>query len=208
LTAPPAPREGALGHLDLLRAALDDFEAAVPTVCRWGADLAARMLAGRRLVTVGNGGSAAHAEHLAAEFVGRYCDDRDPFSAVALHVDGAALSALVNDYGIDEMFARQVRAHAGPGDVVIAFSTSGRSANVVAAAQAARRMDATVWAFTGPGPNPLEGASTEALMVAAGSTPTVQEVHQVALHLLCRAFDDSLAAMREGKPERRRILAP
>ena len=91
------------------------------------------------------------------------------------------------------MFARQVRAHAGPGDVVVAFSTSGRSPNVLAAAWAAHQRDAVVWSFTGPAPNPLVQASTDAVTVAAGTTPTVQEVHQIALHLLCAAFDDSLA---------------
>lgn len=179
-------------HLAGLRAALDEFEADLPTLGRWGSDLAQRLVAGRRLLTVGNGGSAAHAEHLAAEFVGRYRAEREPFSAVALHAGGTALSALTNDYGIEEMFARQVRAHARRGDVLICFSTSGHSPNVLAAARAARQRGATVWSFTGPAPNPLSELSDESLAVPSEATPTVQEIHQVALHLLCEAFDQSL----------------
>lgn len=188
-----ASRRPALAHLDDLRAAMDAFESEIPTIERWGAELARRLGAGRRLLTVGNGGSAAHAEHLAAELVGRYRVEREPFSAIALHVDGAALTALANDYGAEEMFARQVCAHASPGDVVVAFSTSGRSRNVLNAVHAAHHRGGVVWSFTGPAPNPLAEASTDSVSVAAETTPTVQEVHQIALHLLCEAFDRSLA---------------
>jgi D-sedoheptulose 7-phosphate isomerase len=190
-----APGRPALAHLDDLRAAIDSFEAEIPAIERWGAELARRLSAGGRLLTVGNGGSAAHAEHLSAELVGRYRVEREPFSAIALHVDGAALTALSNDYGAEDMFARQVRAHARPGDVVIAFSTSGCSPNVLAAARAARERGVVVWSFTGPAPNPLVEASTDSVSVVADATPTVQEVHQVALHLLCEAFDQSLARL-------------
>lgn len=179
-------------HLAAIRAAIDEFQSDTATIERWGRDLAGRLSAGGRLLTVGNGGSAAHAEHLAAEFVGRYRDERSPFSAVALHTGGATLSALVNDYGLEEMFARQVCAHARPGDVVIAFSTSGRSPNILAAARAARAAGAAVWSFTGPAPNPLIEESDEAVSVAARGTPTVQEIHQIGLHLLCEAFDRCL----------------
>jgi phosphoheptose isomerase len=199
-------RTAALAHLDDLRTALDSFEADIPTIERWGAELARRLSAGRRLVTLGNGGSAAHAGHLAAELVGRYCTEREPFSAIALPVDGAALTALTNDYGSEEMFARQVRAHARPGDVIVAFSTSGRSPNVLTAVHAARQLEAVVWSFTGPLPNPLVEASTDAVTVTAGATPTVQEVHQVALHLLCQAFDDSLTSLGDNGPRNRSPL--
>ncbi len=202
-----APRRGALAHLDDLRAALESFEEEVPTIERWGAELARRLSAGGRLLTLGNGGSAAHAGHLASELVGRYCADREPFSAIALPVDGAALTALTNDFGPEDMFARQVRAHARPGDVIVAFSTSGRSPNVLAAVRAARHLGAVVWSLTGSSPNPLAEASTDSLAVEAAATPTVQEVHQVALHLLCQAFDDSLTPQRDTKPSSRRPLA-
>jgi phosphoheptose isomerase len=188
----------AVDHLDALRAALDAFKPDLPVIERWGRELVGRLTAGGRLLTIGNGGSAAHAEHLAAEFVGRYRDERAPFSAVALHAEGATLSALVNDYGPAEMFARQVRAHARRGDVLVAFSTSGRSPNVLSAARAARQLDATVWSFTGPAPNLLADESTEAVAVDAQGTPTIQEVHQVALHLLCEGFDKHFRKIGEG----------
>lgn len=180
-------------HLDALRAALDRFEPDAASIDRWGGCLASLLGAGGRLLTVGNGGSAAHAEHLASEFIGRYSGEREPFSALSLHVDGSALTALVNDYGSGEMFARQVRAHGRPGDVLAAFSTSGRSANVIRAARTARSIGIVVWALTGPLPNPLADASTETVAVTADRTATIQEVHQVAIHLLCAAFDRALA---------------
>ncbi|MCU4183089.1 SIS domain-containing protein [Acidiferrimicrobium sp. IK] len=199
----------ARSHLDALRSALDTFEdVGTRRVEAWGARLAARLSAGARLLTVGNGGSAAHAEHLASEMVGRYFEDRPPFSAIALHVDGSAVSALVNDYGVEEMFTRQVRAHGRAGDVLVAFSTSGRSPNVVAAASAATGRGMEVWSLTGGLPNPLAEASTEVLAVPAPRTATVQEVHQVAIHLLCAAFDRALLDGPVGAGSRARRLVP
>ena len=126
--------------------------------------------------------------HLTAELVGRYLVDRRPFSAIALHADTSALTAIVNDYGPDDGFARGVRAHGRPGDILVALSTSGRSANVLEAVSAAADGDLFVLALTGPAPNPLALVADEALCVDA-PTPTVQEVHQVAIHLLCAAVD-------------------
>ncbi len=194
-------------HLDALRDALDHFErTALTQVQAWGKRLADRLVDGGRLLTVGNGGSAAHAEHLASEMVGRYLEERPPFSALALHVDGSALTALTNDYGPQEMFARQVRAHGRPDDVLIAFSTSGRSPNVVAAADAARAAGMVVWSFTGPAPNPLAAASDDTVAIVAAGTPTVQEVHQVAVHLLCAAFDRRVAEMTDPVPHDQAVL--
>ncbi len=188
-------------HLDALRAALRTFESGgAPRLATWGAELARRLGAGGRLLTVGNGGSAAHAEHLASELVGRFRCDRPPYSALALHVDGSTLTALTNDYGPEEMFARQVRAHGRVGDVLVAFSTSGTSRNVLAGAHAANELGLTVWSLTGSAPNPLAALSTEVIAVDAQTTATVQEVHQVALHLLCAAFDDSIEV--RGRPAR------
>ena len=184
----------ARAHLDALRRALRSFEGETERIDAWGRELFGRLSAGGRLLTAGNGGSAAHAEHLASELVGRYRADRPPFSALALNVDGSALTALTNDYGPEQMFARQVLAHARSDDVLIAFSTSGRSPNAVAAAHAAKGVGAVVWSFTGPAPNPLADASTDVVAVDTEWTATVQEVHQVALHLLCAAFDRALVA--------------
>jgi D-sedoheptulose 7-phosphate isomerase len=151
--------------------------------------LAARLGGGARLLALGNGGSAAQAQHLTAELVGRYCDERPPFSALALCSEGPALTAIGNDYGFDAMFARQVAGHGRPGDVLIALSTSGASPNVLAAADAAAAAGMTVLGLTGPGPNSLCDRCDDAVWIDSPCTATVQEIHLVAIHLLCAAFD-------------------
>jgi phosphoheptose isomerase len=179
-------------HVDRLGGALPALRAAAPTLARWGDDLGRRLLAGGRLLAAGNGGSAAEAQHLTAELVGRFDRDRRALSAIALHADTSSLSAIGNDYGYAQVFARQVRAHARPGDVVVLFSTSGHSPNLVEAAAAATAMDATAWALTGPGPNPLACACSDAVCLP-GDTATVQEMHLAALHMLCRAVEQVVA---------------
>lgn len=119
---------------------------------QWGRHLALRLAAGARLLVAGNGGSAAQAQHLTSELVGRFDAERVPLSAIALHADSSAVTAIVNDYGAREVFARQVHAHGRPGDVLLLISTSGRSPNVLAAAAAGRELGLTTWALTGPGP--------------------------------------------------------
>src|SRR5215212_5251014 len=116
-----------------------------------------------RLAVAGNGGSAAEAQHLAAELVGRLRDERTPLSAIALTADSSAVTAISNDYGYDEVFARQVRAHGRPDDVLLAMSTSGRSPNLLTAVRAAADAGLRTWAMTGPAPNPLAEACEEAL---------------------------------------------
>jgi D-sedoheptulose 7-phosphate isomerase len=140
----------------------------------------------------GNGGSAAQAQHLTAELVGRYQDDRPPYSALALHADTSSTTAIANDYGVQEVFARQTRAHGRSGDILMLLSTSGASANLLAAAGAAHRTGMDVWALTGPAPNPLAAAADESLCVAARSAATVQELHLVAVHMVCEAFDRAI----------------
>ena len=179
-------------HVDRLSRALPALRAAAPTLARWGEDLGRRLVAGGRLLAAGNGGSAAEAQHLTAELVGRFDRDRRALSAIALHADTSSLSAIGNDYGFAQVYARQVRAHARPGDVVVLFSTSGRSPNLVEAATAARAMGATSWALTGPGPNALARACTEAVCLP-GDTSSVQEMHLAALHMLCRAVEQVVA---------------
>jgi D-sedoheptulose 7-phosphate isomerase len=125
-----------------------------------------------------------------------------PLSAIALCTEPSALTAIANDYGVEEVFARQVRAHGRRGDVLLALSTSGRSANVLAAVRAARAIGVTTWCLTGPGPNPLAELCDEAVSVAAGSTATVQELHLVALHMVCCAVDREVA-LHEGREARR-----
>ncbi|MER6347987.1 D-sedoheptulose-7-phosphate isomerase [Streptomyces sp. NPDC001595] len=163
-------------------------------IAEWSGRLADVLPAGGRLLAAGNGGSAAQAQHLTAELVGRYQQERPAFSAVSLHAETSSLTAIGNDYGFDQVYARQVAAHGRPGDVLVLLSTSGRSANLISAAVAGDRAGLTVWALTGPGPNPLAEAAHEALCVTADTTATVQEAHLVAVHLLCEGFDAALAA--------------
>jgi phosphoheptose isomerase len=184
--------EASRAHVAHLRAALAALDRDVGTLEAWGTRLARDLRAGGRLLAAGNGGSAAQAEHLAAELVGRYVRERAPMSAIPLAADSASLSAIANDYGLEESFARQVRAHGRPGDVLLALSTSGRSPNVLAAARAARATDMVVWALTGRRPNALAALADEAVCVEAAATATVQEVHMVALHLVCAAVDRAI----------------
>ena len=179
-------------HVEALLAALPHLD--TDLVDGWGTRLAGVLVGGGRLLVAGNGGSAAQAQHLTAELVGRYRDDRPALSAIALHAETSAVTAISNDYGYDHVFARQVQAHGRPGDVFLGMSTSGRSANVLAAMEAARAGGLTVWAFTGAGPNPMTEAADASVAVSAPATATVQEVHQVALHLLCAAVDLQVGA--------------
>jgi D-sedoheptulose 7-phosphate isomerase len=187
-------------HVEHLARALADSGAAVATATRWGRELAALLPGGARLFAAGNGGSAAQAAHLTAELVGRYRDDRRPFSAVALHAEVSALTAITNDYGHDEGFARQLEAHARPGDVAVLLSTSGGSSNVVRAAERARQCGVTCWAMTGRGPNALTEVADDSLTVDSPFTATVQEMHLVLLHVLCAGLDAELDALLEPLP--------
>ncbi len=182
-------------HVRLLRTALEGFSPCIDIATCWGEQLAPVLQGGGRLLAVGNGGSAAQAQHLTAELVGRYRDDRAAYSAICLSSETSSLTAIANDYPPSELFARQVEAHGRRGDVLVVLSTSGQSLNVVTAARRAGRTGLRVWALTGPRPSPLADVADEVLAVDAGSTATVQELHQVALHLVCAAFD---RAVRQG----------
>lgn len=179
-------------HLAALAQAAEAADELTPLVTGWAQQLAQVFAAGGRVLTCGNGGSASEAQHLTGELVGRFRHDRQPLSAIALCADSAATTAIMNDYGVEDVFARQVRAHGRPGDVLIAFSTSGTSPNVMAAAKAALEIGVTVWALTGPAPNPLSAMSDSAIPVSAATVATVQEIHLSMVHALCIALDDAL----------------
>jgi D-sedoheptulose 7-phosphate isomerase len=181
-------------HFDDLIDAVGRTSADVDRVTQWGRHLAGVLTGGGRLLACGNGGSAAEAQHLTAELVGRFRDERIPLSAISLHADTSALTAIANDYGEEEMFARGVRAHGRFGDVLVALSTSGTSRNVLSAVKAAHDVGMVTWAFTGRQPNPLAGTCHDAICVDAPGTATVQEVHLVLVHALCMAVDEVLLA--------------
>lgn len=185
----PRPLPGARAHVAALVTALRGLDDDLERVEGWGRHLADVLRDGGRLLAAGNGGSAADAQHLTAELVGRYRDDRQPFSAIALHAETSSVTAIGNDYGYDEVFRRQVEAHGRAGDVLVAISTSGTSANVLAATEAAQRRGMRVWALTGPAPNDLASLADDVVAVDADATATVQEVHGVLVHALCAAVD-------------------
>ncbi|MEU0371739.1 SIS domain-containing protein [Streptomyces sp. NPDC006283] len=190
----PLATEAAHRHCQSLQDALGRFRRqSLGQVSEWGGHLAAVLPVGGRLLAAGNGGSAAQAQHLTAELVGRYRDERPAHSAIALHAETSSVTAIGNDYGFDHVYARQVAAHGRPGDVLLLLSTSGRSANLIGAAETGRAAGLRVWAMTGRRPNPLAEAADEALCIDADSSATVQEAHLVAVHLLCAAFDRAIA---------------
>jgi D-sedoheptulose 7-phosphate isomerase len=148
---------------------------------------------GHKVLLFGNGGSAADAQHIAAEFVGRFIRERRALPAVALTTDTSALTAIANDYGYDEVFARQVRALGARGDVALAISTSGKSPSVLRAVDACRDIGITTIGLTGGDGGALAGAVDVSLRVSASRlSPRIQETHILIGHVLCELVDRRL----------------
>jgi D-sedoheptulose 7-phosphate isomerase len=154
------------------------------------------LAAGGRVLFCGNGGSAADAQHLAGELVGRFNLERPGYAAVALTVDTSVLTAVGNDYGYAEVFARQVEGLGRPGDVLVAISTSGRSENVLRAAAKAKQQGLRLVAFLGPSRSPLDELADVALHVDAGSPSVIQQGHITIGHSLCAWVEAYLAGSR------------
>jgi D-sedoheptulose 7-phosphate isomerase len=176
-------RDALAEHIEVARR----LEPLLPQVESLARNVIDRFRAGGRMYTFGNGGSAADAQHLAAELVGRFRRERRPLPATALSVDPSTLTCISNDYSFDDVFARQVQGLARPGDVVVGFSTSGRSANVVRGLAAAREAGALTAAFTGG-----DGGSVEAdhvLVAPSATTARIQEMHLLLVHLLVEEID-------------------
>lgn len=189
-------------HVNALSETLSALRSQANTLLRWGRVMADRLPSGARLLAAGNGGSAAEAQHLTAELVGRYDLDRRPFSAIALCAESSSVTAISNDYSYEEVFARQVVAHGQPQDILVLLSTSGRSENLLRAAKAGARQGMTVWAMTGAHANPLADLADEALLLP-GRTCTVQEAQLIAVHTLCEAFEAALPRPSGVNVERR-----
>ena len=159
---------------------------------------AARMITdalknGGTVYICGNGGSAADAQHIAAELVGRFTRERKALAAVALSTDTSVLTSIANDYAYEKVFARQVEALVKKGDVLWAFSTSGTSANVIAAAKLAKEKVAHILAFTGRADTALEQLADICLCAGSESTARSQEIHQLAYHIICDLVEQSFA---------------
>jgi D-sedoheptulose 7-phosphate isomerase len=148
---------------------------------------------GNKLLLVGNGGSAADAQHVAAELVGRLELERKALPAIALTTDTSVLTSLANDSGVESLFARQIEALADPGDVVLALSTSGRSPNVLAGVAAAREVGAFTIGLTGADGAELAAACDLALLVPSTRTMRVQEMHMLVCHAVCESVERALA---------------
>jgi D-sedoheptulose 7-phosphate isomerase len=180
---------------DNAQLALAAAESLAPPIARAAGLVTEVLLADGKILSCGNGGSAADAQHFAAEMVGRFERERPELPAIALTTDTSILTAVANDYAFEQIFAKQVRALGGKGDVLLAFSTSGNSANVIAAIEAAHERELAVIALTGKGGgrigNMLHGADVH-ICVPHERTARIQEVHLLALHCLCDAVDNAL----------------
>ena len=152
--------------------------------------------AGGKVMLAGNGGSASDAQHIAAEFVGRFVNDRAPLAAIALTTDTSALTAIGNDYGFDKVFERQVRALGRKGDVFVAISTSGRSANILAALQAARELGLANVGFTKDAQTPMHALCDLVLGVPSEETALIQQIHITAAHAICHLVERELFGAR------------
>ena len=173
-------------HQRLLRQSL-------PTLARVAGTILHAIRTGHRIFLFGNGGSAADAQHVAAELVGRFARDRDPWGAIALTTDTSVLTAVSNDWEFADVFARQVRALARAGDVVVGISTSGRSPNVLRGLEAGRAVDAVTVGFTGDAGGGMSECSDVCFCAPADATPRIQELHLVAWHAICELVEMELA---------------
>jgi D-sedoheptulose 7-phosphate isomerase len=147
---------------------------------------------GNKVLLVGNGGSAADAQHIAGEFVSRFAFDRPGLPAIALTTDTSILTAIGNDYGYEKLFSRQVQAHAQKGDVLIAYSTSGKSSNVMAALQEARNRGVVCIGMTGNRGGPMRELCDHYLDVPTSDTPKIQEGHAVLGHIICGLVEQAI----------------
>lgn len=170
-------------------------EALAPAIARAAEIMAAGFLQGRKVLSCGNGGSAADSQHFSSEMLNRFEMERPALPAIALTTDSSTLTSVANDYRFEDIFAKQVRALGEPGDILLAISTSGNSANVVNAIGAAHDKDMKVVALTGGDGGSagaaLKGVDVE-IRVPAGSTARIQEVHILVIHCLCDLIDHKL----------------
>lgn len=180
---------------DSLEGALETFAALrslEPQIVQIADLVTASLLGGNKLLFCGNGGSAADSAHIATEFTCRFHGDRLPYPAISLTSDGGLLTAIGNDYAFNDLFARQVRAYAKPGDVLIALTSSGKSRNILAAVEEARRLGMKSVAFLGKGGGFTKGAADVELIVPGTVTARIQEAQKFLLHVMCELVEPHL----------------
>lgn len=180
----------------VLDAALVQLKLGATTLAEVAARLVEVLRSGHKVLIAGNGGSAAGAQHLAAELIGRFKREREAYAVLSLTTDTAILTAVANDYGYQDVFARQVSGLGQPGDLLIAFSTSGESENLARAVMAARKQRMVTIAVTGDRPSRLERLADLTVRVPAVDTALVQELHLIVTHLLCDIVESELAAWK------------
>jgi D-sedoheptulose 7-phosphate isomerase len=192
------PREQLISRLETdiaeHAAALGELATIGDSIAEAAEILMALATSGGRLLVCGNGGSAADSQHIAAEYLGRFLREREPLAAIALTTNSSALTAIGNDYGFEQVFSRQVRAHARPGDVLLGLSTSGDSPNVCLAIQAARECGAKTIALVGPRGGTIAQAADVAVLAPGATTPRVQEMHILIGHIWCGLVEEHVCA--------------
>jgi D-sedoheptulose 7-phosphate isomerase len=186
-------------ELDEHRAVAAQMDAVLPAIEKVASAMIDALSQTGRVIAFGNGGSAADAQHLVAELVGRSRHERGPLPALALSADSSTVTALGNDFGFADVFARQVTAHARVGDVVVGISTSGASENVVRGLAAANAANATTVLLGGAEGGPAASAVKMAILVPSRTVARVQEMHTLVIHLLCERID-AWASSAEGSP--------
>jgi D-sedoheptulose 7-phosphate isomerase len=187
-------------HLERSLAALQrtaQDAALLATARKIAAAVIAALRSGNKLLIIGNGGSAADAQHIAAEIVGRYKQDRPAWAAIALTTDTSALTAIANDYGFEQVFARQIEGLGARGDVLLVLSTSGRSPNILAALRIARQRGLVTIGFTGITGEALTSLCDHLLVAPSDDTPVVQQIHLAVAHGICDEIERTL--MRETR---------
>ncbi len=170
-------------------AAIESLKSDAEAIARVISGIRSALDAGGTIFTCGNGGSAAEALHLAEELIGRYRDDRPPMRAICLNADPTAITCIANDFGFAEIYARQIAGLGRQGDVLVAFSTSGKSANITAALESARRVGVRTIGFLGKDGGDALASCDDALVVRSNDTAHIQEAHQVVLHLILEALE-------------------
>jgi D-sedoheptulose 7-phosphate isomerase len=180
-------------HRSMLDTALAQFTTRAMSLSEVAVRLIETLRSGHKILVAGNGGSAAEAQHFAAELVGRFKRDRAPYAVLSLTTDTSILTAVANDYGYQDVFSRQVLAFGQPGDLFIAFSTSGESENLIHAASAAQHCLMPVVAVTGERPSRLERLADVTIHVPVIDTALAQELHMIVTHILCDIVETELA---------------
>jgi len=183
---------GIVSHIKEAAALVDGLSGQAEAVCRMAQTIAESYGRNGRLLVCGNGGSAADAQHIAGELVGRFLAERAPLDCLALTTDSSVITAIGNDYGFEDVFARQVSAHGRAGDVLLAISTSGNSPNVLKAVSEARRLKLKVLALSGRDGGELARISDICLTAPSNSSPRIQEAHAVIAHILCGIVERAL----------------